>query len=54
LIDEDFTGLCAQETDLVLLQLNLLAWSIASDCALSQCGRCQGQRSLRDKGARTR
>ena len=32
LIDEDFTGLCAQETDLVLLQLNLLAWSIASDC----------------------
>ena len=33
LVDKDLARLCAQELDLVLLQLHLLARSVSSDCA---------------------
>jgi hypothetical protein len=36
LVDEDLAGLCAEELDLVLLQLDLLAGAVASDCRLER------------------
>ena len=32
LVDEDFARLGAQEPDLVLLKLDLLAWAVAANC----------------------
>lgn len=32
MVDEDFSCLGAEELDLVLLELNLLPWSVAAHC----------------------